>query len=131
MKSRLLWLAILAVGGTAAYFGITQPHVTSIPESIRNPIADLKPAGPPPLEPPALVISSLPTLAPPVLAPVLPPRNDPILGRPEVPIQHGATIDFSTGAPVVKSFGKDQDALESALKEIAEVEKAAKVEAKK
>ncbi|MND07790.1 hypothetical protein D3C83_300180 [compost metagenome] len=56
---------------------------------------------------------------------------DPIPPRPEVPIQDQATIDFSTGAPVVRRHGKDQDALESALKEISDVLKDAKIEAKK
>jgi hypothetical protein len=40
-----------------------------------------------------------------------------------VPIQHGATIDFSTGSPMVKMQGKDQEALDKALKEIAEATK--------
>jgi hypothetical protein len=33
------------------------------------------------------------------------------------------TIDFSTGAPMVKGFGKDQEALDKALKEMAEATK--------
>jgi hypothetical protein len=58
-------------------------------------------------------------------------RIDPVAGRPEVPIQNQATIDFSTGAPVIKMHGKDQDALDAALKEMAEVVKDAKIELKK
>ena len=128
MKNRLLWTLILSVGLTALYFGITQPHVSTIPAHVRDPLADLKPPAPPPLDPPALVIPETPTVALPVLPPV---RSDPILGRPEVPIQNQATIDFSTGAPVVKRHGVDQDALDAALREIAEVTKDAKIEAKK
>jgi hypothetical protein len=57
-------------------------------------------------------------------------RFDPIPGPPEVPIQNGATIDFSTGAPVIKMQGKDQEALDAALKEIDEALKQTKIEAK-
>ena len=61
----------------------------------------------------------------------VPLRFDPIPPRPEVPIQNQATIDFSTGAPVVRTHGKDQDALEKALKEMSDVIKDAKIEAQK
>ena len=43
--------------------------------------------------------------------------------KTEVPIQDTATIDFSIGAPVVRSGGKDQEALDKALKEMAEATK--------
>ena len=128
MKTRLLWTLILSVGIAALYCGLVRPQVSSIPKEVRDPIADLKPAPPPPLEPPALVIPEIPTLIPPI-RPLS--RNDPILDRPEVPIQNQATIDFSTGAPMVRVHGKDQDALDAALKEMAEVTKNAKIEAKK
>lgn len=138
MKSRLLWLVIIVVGGTAAYFGITRPHVSSIPESVRDPIADLKPAGPPAIEPPELTIPTLPVIAPPVLSPpVLTPtatpslRPRPLANTPEVPIQPGATIDFSTGAPVVRSQGKDQEAIDLAMKDMLEASKKTGFEAKK
>jgi hypothetical protein len=132
MKTRLLWTLIFAVALPALYFGITRPYVSSIPRDVRDPIDDLKPAALPPLEPPTLVIPDLPAVTIPPLPPVQPAaRSDPILGRPEVPIQNQATIDFSTGAPVVRTHGKDQDALESALKEMAEVLNGAKIEKKK
>ena len=129
MKTRLLWTLILSVGMAALYCGIVRPQVSSIPKEIRSPLADLKPAAPPPLELPPLVIPEIPALIPPLIRPM--PRTDPILGRPEVPIQDQATIDFSTGAPVVKRHGKDQDALDIALREIAEVTKDVKIEARK
>src|SRR5687767_253196 len=129
MKNRFLWALILSVGITALYCGIMRPHVSTIPQEILDPMADLKQAAPPPIEPPTLVIPEIPTIKPPVLSP--PTRSDPLLGRPEVPIQNQATIDFSTGAPVVRVDGKDQDALEAALKEMAEVTKDAKIEVKK
>lgn len=136
MKTRLLWTAILAVGLPALYLGITQPHVSSIPRNIRDPVDDLKPASLPPLEPPTLVMPSMPMVTLPTftVAPmpvVRTPRLNPLSEPPEVPIQNGATIDFSTGTPQVKSFGKDQDALDLALKEMAEATKSGSPETKK
>ena len=129
MKTRLLWIAIATVGFAALYFGITRPHVSSIPRHLRDPIADLKPTVVPSLEPPLLVMPPAPAFTlPPIKAPV---RFDPILSRPEVPLQNAATIDFSIGAPVVKVQGKDQDALDAALKEIAEATEGVRIEAKK
>ena len=130
MKTRLLWLAILAVGFTALYFGITQPHVSTIPQEVRDPLTDLRPAAPPPLELPALEIPALPTITPPPLPPPA-SRTDPIPPRPVLPIQSGVTIDFSTGHPNIRAHGRDQDALDAALKEIADVEKRTKFETKK
>ena len=131
MKTRLLWTLILAVAAPALYFGITRPHVTSIPENLRESIDELKPVVPT-IEPPALVIPELPALTIPALPPIKPAmRSDPILNGAEVPIQNQATIDFSTGAPVVRTGGKDQDAIESALKEMSDVLKDAKIEVKK
>jgi hypothetical protein len=128
MKSRLLWIAILAVGLSALYFGIARPQVTAIPKTLSEPLADLKPPGPPPLAPPSLEIPTMPAIRPPPLAtPIV--RFDALLSRPEVPIQNGATIDFSTGGPVVKMQGKDQEALNAGLKEIIEAAKATTFEA--
>jgi hypothetical protein len=129
MKTRLLWIAILAIGITALYFGIARPQVSSIPEELRKPIADLKPVLPPPIDLPVLVIPPTPTITPPPLRPVSRARQ--FFEPPEVPIQHNATIDFSTGAPVVKTFGKDKEDLEKAMREIAEVTKGTSFEAKK
>src|SRR5690242_19453315 len=120
MKSRLLLIAIALVGLTALYCGIVRPRTSKVPQDIRDTMADLRPAVPP-LEPPEVVLPPVPTVQPPILKPIV--RNDPVPPKPEVPIQNGATIDFSTGAPVVKIGGKDQDALEAALKEIAEATK--------
>jgi hypothetical protein len=129
MKTRLLWALILSVGITALYFGIARPHVSTIPQEVLDPMADLKPSAPPPIEAPALVIPEIPT----VTLPVLPsrPRNDVIPRSPEVPIQNQVTIDFSTGAPHVRAHGKDQEALDAALREMSDVAKDAKFEAKK
>lgn len=122
MKSRLLWLAIVALGATALYFRLVQPHVSTIPSEIRDATADLKPAAPPPLEPPVLEVPPLPEIKPPSL--VQPAaRMDPIPPKPEVPIQNNATIDFSTGSPIVKTHGKDKEALDAAIREIEEAAK--------
>jgi hypothetical protein len=136
MKDRLLWLAILAVGLTALYCGIMRPQTSSLSSELREEMADLKPAAIPTVEPPPLVIPpipnitvTLPAFTPASIRPVV--RDDPILGRPEVPIQPNATIDFSTGAPVVKTFGKDKEALDAAINEMAEAAKGARFEAKK
>jgi hypothetical protein len=129
MKTRLLWALILSVGIAALYCGIARPHVSSIPKEILDPMADLKPVAPAPMEIPALVIPDIPTIALPSVSPQ--PRALPALSPPEVPIQNKATIDFSTGAPVVRVQGEDRDALEAALREIAEVAKGTKIEAKK
>jgi hypothetical protein len=129
MKNRLLWALILSVGITALYFGIARPHVSSIPKEVLDPMAELKPPALPPIELPTLVIPEIPTMTPAILPSK--PRLDPLARPPEVPIQNQATIDFSTGAPVVKTHGKDQDALEAALKEMAEVTKDARIELRK
>jgi hypothetical protein len=130
MKSRLLWIAILAIGATALYFGISQPPISTLPKEVRDPLADLRPAAPPPLEMPALEIPPLPIIRPPVL-PAATARFDPVPPKPEVPIQNAATIDFSTGYPHVRVHGKDQEALDAAIKEIAEATKGVTFEAMK
>jgi hypothetical protein len=125
MKSRLLLLALILVGGTALVLGIVRPHVSTLPATVVDPLADLKPPPLPPPELPALVIPPTPSLTP----PELPPRPTDAVGpAPEVPIQNGLTIDFSTGAPVLKSETRDQEALDSALKEIAEVAKRTQIQ---
>jgi len=78
---------------------------------------------PPPLPMPVIATPTLVPPMPPRPMPLVVPRNDPVPGPLEVPIQHGATIDFSTGAPMVKMQGKDQEALDRALKEMAEATK--------
>lgn len=143
MKTRLLWLAIFAVGLTAAWFGITRPETTAIPASVRDALADIKPPPLPPIELPELVLPSPPELElPTIQAPTAdaqpaaqsqPPaaRVTPDYHPPEVPIQNEATIDFSTGSPVVRTFGEDQAAVEKTTREMAEAAKDTSFEAKK
>ena len=70
LKDRIMLIVILALGGTALYFGFAQPPVSKIPKRIRSQIPDLRPVMPPPPELPALEIPALPVLTPPVLPPL-------------------------------------------------------------
>jgi len=67
LPSQLLLVAIIALGLTALYFGLVRPNVTTIPKSIRDPMADIKPPLPPPIEMPALEVPPIPTIEPPPL----------------------------------------------------------------
>jgi hypothetical protein len=127
MKNRLLWLAIFAVGGMALYCGIMRPEVSAIPASVREPLDELKPLPIPAPEAPALVIAP-PVFAPPAISNARPTRLPEL---PVVPIQPGATIDFSSGGPVVKVQGADKEALEQALKEMAEATKDVSIQPRK
>jgi hypothetical protein len=92
-------------------------------------IEDLKKLRPPPpLPPPELppLVFAEPVIPPPVIKPIALPvvRTEAApQSKPIVPIQDGATIDFSYGAPHIKLQGKDAEELEKALKEIAEATK--------
>jgi hypothetical protein len=128
MKTRLLWALIFVVAIGALYCGIMRPQVSTIPKRLRDPLADLKPAPLPPPEMPPLHVPEVPVITPPPL-PAKVPLN-PIASQPEVPLQDRATIDFSIGAPVVRVQGKDQEALDAAAKEMAEVAKTMKIPAR-
>lgn len=123
MNKRVIWLA-LAVGLIlAGYFvnrrlGVVEPAASSLSRNARD-------WGPIPVELPPLppVIVTLPEMV--VKEVPVPPMPQPRgMQLPlEIPIQDGATIDFSIGAPVVRSGGADTEALERALKEMAEATK--------
>ena len=70
MKSRLLLAALLILVSAALYFGLSQPHVSKIPQRVRSQLPDLKPVIPPPPELPPLEIQQMPVLTPPLLPPV-------------------------------------------------------------
>jgi len=53
-------------------------------------------------------------------APITRAAQPPAKPKPEVPIQDGKTIDFSSGVPVVKDDAKEKAALERSLKEMDE-----------
>jgi hypothetical protein len=122
MKSRLLWLAILAVlAAVAVSFFVPRPLRPS--PAIRNavPPVALRELAPPPL--PAITVPppNFPTVAP----AVIPAPRPKIFQSPplEIPIQDHATIDFSLGAPMVRSGGTDGAALEQALKNMDDATK--------
>ncbi|MEO6245544.1 MAG: hypothetical protein ABIQ12_08915 [Opitutaceae bacterium] len=67
MKSRLLVLALVLVAGVAIYFGVAQPHVSKLPQRVREQVPDLKPVMPALPELPPLAMPAMPVLSPPVL----------------------------------------------------------------
>jgi hypothetical protein len=131
MKSRLIWAAVLLAAVAGFYYTTIRPTNTPAPGLARKARALKKvPAPeipPPPLPEPVMSMPAipLPDLNQPIVIPPLMPRREerkPM--RPlDVPIQDNATIDFSIGAPVVRSGGKDQEALDKALKEMADAVK--------
>jgi hypothetical protein len=56
MKTRLLWVLILAVGSAASYFGIVRPDVSTTPKRIQD-FMDKDPATQPPVQLPPFVVS--------------------------------------------------------------------------
>ncbi len=125
MKSRIIWGAVLLAAFAAFYFVTIRPTMTPYasapkgPPSSRMPLTDGRTTFP---LPPELMTATIPIPA--VPTPAMPSiLVEPPALKMEVPIQHGATIDFSLGSPVVRSGGEDQAALERALKEMAEATK--------
>lgn len=137
MKSRIIWAAVLLAAGVGFYVMTIRPTLTPTPPKVNRRL--LKDVRPPEIPPPPLP-------APNFATPVIPPPTLPIatampaVGAKSatrwplpmvVPIQDGATIDFSIGAPVVRSQGDDKAALDRALREMAEATKNTKFEPKK
>ena len=131
MKTRLLFAAIVIAALVGFYLMTIRPTQTRSPGFSRRQLERLHDARPPNIPPPPLPapVISMPTMAPPPLEQplIIPPVTRRREARPlttmEVPIQDRATIDFSTGAPNVRSDGKDKEAMEKALKEIEEATK--------
>jgi hypothetical protein len=128
MKSRIIWIAVVLLAAAGFYFVTIRPASQGTAErvnrrEVNRAFKDFKMPEIPPPKLPELVIAT-PTILPPTRpAPIVAPRNDPVPGPLEVPIQDGATIDFSQGAAMVRVQGKDQEALDRALKEMAEAAK--------
>lgn len=129
MKSRIIW-AVIVLAAIAAFYVVTiRPAQYSSPGfSRQHPPKLIRNLPPPAIPPPSLPapVIAMPTLTPPPLpTPPIAVRREmrAPMPLPEVPIQNNATIDFSTGYPNVRSSGKDQEALDKALKEIAEATK--------
>ena len=75
---------------------------------------------PPPL--PEIRMPALPLPPPPSVAGAV-RRDDSAPATLEVPIQNGATIDFSTGAAHVRMQGADKEALDRALRDMTDATK--------
>ena len=125
MKSRLIWGAILLAAFAAFYYVTIRPAVTPMPSRSPAPAADRMPLSNP--RPSFPMPKELRTATIPIPVFPTPPEvkfhvKPPAL-KMEIPIQHAATIDFSIGAPVVRSGGEDQEALDRALQAMAEATK--------
>jgi hypothetical protein len=125
MKSRLIWLTVVAAALVGFYYVTIRPLLEpAAPRLNRRVLKEFRAPNiaPPPL--PAPVVET-PTLRPPLLDVPAPQSPRPLnaSGQPsslEVPIQERATIDFSIGAPVVRSTPEDQAALDRALRDMEE-----------
>jgi hypothetical protein len=130
MSKRIAWV-LLAAGAAfiAAYWFLGRARPAPAPAPVaKQPMPAAAPA-------PALVrdqpflTPSIPALQPPPVGNVrmMQPKKRPDAAAPAqvVPIQDGATIDFSVGAPMVRSGGTDGDALKKGLKDIEDAEKGA------
>ena len=129
MKSRLIWIAVIVAALAGFYLTTLRPLLTPastnlnkrLTQEYRPPEVPLPPLPEPKIETPTIPL-------PPPSAILVPPPAAPGARQSEtrgldVPIQQGATIDFSLGAPIVRSQGADKDALDKALKEMAEATK--------
>ncbi len=120
MKSRLIWGAVLLAAFAAFYYVTIRPAITPMPERSRGPVGGrtpLVPERPSFALPESMLNATIPTPVFPT-PPEVKFRVEPPALKMEVPIQNGATIDFSIGAPVVRSGGEDTLAIEKALKEM-------------
>lgn len=131
MKSRIIWAVVVLAALAGFYYTTIHPMRTPAPDAgLARKLQRLRDAPPPQIPPPPLpeLVMSMPTIAPPPLNQplVLPPvarREERKPMRMEVPIQNNATIDFSIGAPVVRAGGQDQEAIDKAIREMAEATK--------
>ncbi|MSU50114.1 MAG: hypothetical protein EXS37_13690 [Opitutus sp.] len=132
MKSRIIWAVVVLAAVAGFYYTTIRPANRSSPGFSRKhpPGRNLPPTPEIPAPPLPTPVISTPTLTPPplpnlsnTLPPIAVKRDDRKPLRTELPIQDKTTIDFSTGAPVVRSGGKDQQDLERALREMAEATK--------
>ena len=124
MKNRILWLALTVAVIAAAYFIARRPTPPAPGGTADRtpPASQTRSVAPGPVyaTPAPVATQTAPgrpmTTATPVAPRVQRKTESP---KPVVPIQDGATIDFSIGAPVVRSGGTDTEALERSLKEMA------------
>jgi len=128
MKSRIIWAIIMLAAITGFYYTTIRPANNTSPGFSRRrpPLKDLAPPEipPPPIPSPNFAPPTLlppPITSAPIKIPALKTNREPTAGgRLELPIQDNSAIDFSTGAPVVRSGSKEQAALDLAAKEMRE-----------
>lgn len=125
MKSRIIWLVVVVAALAGFYYTTIKPTLTPTPPALNRRVnREFRPLdiAPPPLPAPKIETPALPLPLPSAVV-AQPARDGRTPLRTEVPIQNGATIDFSIGAPIVRSQGDDQAALDRALKEMADATK--------
>ncbi len=122
MNKRLIWLVVAVALILFGYFVNRRLGPPASADSYALPSVPAAPStsqfAPPPLPPPTFLPADAP--APRIVLPESVSRPQVVPLVPEIPIQDGATIDFSIGAPVVRSGGADTEALDRALREMAE-----------
>jgi hypothetical protein len=122
MKSRIIWLAVVLVAMAGFYYTTIRPALTpTSPRFNKRMIREFHPPdlAMPPIPNPRVdfpEVSLPPVRLPPLV--VSERRERPAANSPEVPIQEGTTIDFSIGAPVIRSQAEDQAAMDKALREM-------------
>ncbi|MES2695308.1 MAG: hypothetical protein V4773_17665 [Verrucomicrobiota bacterium] len=125
MKSRLIWIVVVVGALAGFYYATIRPMLQpTAPRGLgRHVNSEFRPADipMPPLPEPKFETPVIPLPSPIFVAAPRDTRKP--LAPPTVPIQDGATIDFSIGAPSVRSIGDDKTALDKALKEMAEATK--------
>ena len=129
MKSRAFWplvLALLFAAGVWAIMRANRQRAAPLAQPQTRP--SRQELTPPPRIAQPVVAAPTPAAVTTATAPLPPPPPRPRFTPLETPIQDKSTIDFSIGAPVVRSDGADKDALESALKNMAEATKDVKFE---
>jgi hypothetical protein len=129
VKSRILWLLVVIAAAAGFYYATIRPALTpSRPPLNRKINQEFRPAAipPPALPEPKIDVPVLPLPLPSAVAPTARGAGANEDRRPagmEVPIQPGATIDFSLGAPMIRSDATDKAAIEKAMKEMTEATK--------
>jgi hypothetical protein len=127
MKSRIIWLAVVFAAMAGFYYTTIRPAMTpTSPRFNKRMIREFQPPDlmMPPIPNPRVDFPEVnlpPVRLPPLV--VTERRERPPASSPEVPIQSGATIDFSLGSPVVRSQAEDQAAMDKALREMNEAVK--------
>lgn len=127
MKSRIIWLSVVIAAMAGFYYATIRPALTpTSPRFNKRMIREFHPPdlAMPPIPTPRVdfpEVSLPPVRLPPLI--VSERRERSSATPPEVPIQDGATIDFSIGAPVVRSQADDQATMDKALREMSEAVK--------